>query len=187
MTSLADWISRWRVRVGYPVALAFLAFADPTPASYAAGTAFITDGILIRARASGYLYKHERLATAGPYALTRNPLYFGSGIIAAGFALCSASWISATLVLVFFLAFYLPVMRTEERELRSRYGAAFEDYARRVPLFWPRLSSPARQDTSGFSWAQYRRNREYQAAIGTLAGFAILACKPFWASLFRGL
>jgi hypothetical protein len=186
MTSLADWISRWRVRVGYPVALAFLAFADPTPASYAAGTAFITAGILIRARASGYLYKHERLATAGPYALTRNPLYFGSGIIAAGFALCSASWISATLVLVFFLAFYLPVMRTEERELRALYGAAFEDYARRVPLFLPRLSlsAPPSDSTAPapetFSWAQYFRNREIEAAIGAAAGLAILATKKYW-------
>jgi protein-S-isoprenylcysteine O-methyltransferase Ste14 len=189
MTPPANWISRWRVRVGYPVALAFLAFANPTPASYAAGTVFIAAGILIRAWASGYLYKHERLATAGPYAHTRNPLYFGSTLIAAGFALCSASWILAALVLVYFLVFYLTVMRTEELELRALYGAAFEDYARRVPLFWPRLtlSAPPSDSTApapaAFSWAQYFRNREIEAAIGAAAGLAILATRKYWMHL----
>jgi protein-S-isoprenylcysteine O-methyltransferase Ste14 len=189
MTPLANWIMRWRVRVGYPVALAFLAFANPTPASYVAGTAFITAGILVRAVASGYLYKHERLATAGPYALTRNPLYLGSGIIAAGFALCSASWIGATLVAAYFLAFYPAVMRSEELELRARYGAAFEDYARRVPRFWPRLTLSAPPSDSSapapetFSWAQYFRNREIEAAIGAAAGLAILATRKYWMHL----
>jgi steroid 5-alpha reductase family enzyme len=186
MTAAADRVSRWRVRTGYPVALAFLLLAHPARPWVVAGAAVAALGLLLRGAAAGYLHKHEQLATSGPYSFTRNPLYLGSAILAVGFAVAGASWLAAALVAGYFLAFYPAVMRREEEELRGRYGAAFEDYARGVPLFWPRLSSSARQDNSGFSWAQYRRNREYQAAIGTLAAFAILACKPFWASLFRG-
>ena len=49
-------------------------------------------GLVIRALASGHLQKNEQLATAGPYAYTRNPLYLGSLILAIGFALASRSW-----------------------------------------------------------------------------------------------
>jgi hypothetical protein len=187
MTAVVGRVSRWRVRTGYPVGLAFLLLAHPARPWVVAGAAVAALGLLLRGAAAGYLHKHEQLATSGPYGLTLNPLYLGSAILAVGFVVAGASWFAAALVAGYFLAFYPAVMRREEQELRTRYGAAFEEYARRVPLFWPRLSSSSTPDSSGFSWAQYRRNREYQAAIGTLAGFAILACKPLWTSLFPGL
>lgn len=187
MTASADRFSRWRVRAGYPVALAFLFLAHPAPTSLAAGAAVAALGLFLRGAAAGYLRKHEQLATGGPYAFTRNPLYLGSAILAGGFAVAGASWIAAALLAGYFLAFYPAVMRREEEELHTRYGAAFEDYARRVPLFWPHWTSSASPLLPRFSWVRYRRNREYQAAIGAVVAFLILACKPFWANLFRGL
>ena len=135
MTAAADRVSRWRVRTGYPVALALLLLAHPAPASLVAGAAVAVLGLLVRCAAAGYLHKHEQLATRGPYAFTRNPLYLGSAILAGGFAVAGASWLAAALVAGYFLAFYPAVMHREEEELRTRYAAAFEDYARRVPLF----------------------------------------------------
>ena len=182
------WAARWRVRAGYPVALGFLALASPTTTTLATGAAVAALGLFVRAAAAGHLHKHEQLATRGPYAFTRNPLYFGSAILAAGFAVAGASWIAAVFVAAYFAVFYPAAMRREEDELRARYGAAFEDYARRVPLFWPRLlpsappagsaSVPAASDA--FSWPQFRRNREYQAVLGALLGLAVLAAKMFW-------
>jgi hypothetical protein len=184
MTPAGNWVSRWRVRAGYPLAIVFLLLAHPTAPVLLAGTAVAALGLLVRGAAAGHLHKHEQLAISGPYALTRNPLYFGSALLAAGFVIASASWIPAALVAAYFLAFYPAVMRREETELRARYGAAFEEYARRVPLFWPRFGRSAERGSARFSWAQYRRNREYQAALGALVGMALLATKPFWPDIF---
>jgi len=170
---------RWRVRVGYPVALVYALLAKPTPWSIAAGAAIASLGLLIRARAAGHLRKHEALSTTGPYAYTRNPLYFGSALLAVGFLLAGRSWVAALVVGGYFALFYSAVMRREERELRAHYGAAFDDYAARVPLFWPRLTR-AEAARSDFSWEVYRRNREYQAALGTLAGLLLLWGKMLW-------
>ena len=191
------WI-RWRVRIGYPMALAYLILARPAPRSLAIGALVGALGIAIRAWAAGYLRKHEALAVSGPYAFTRNPLYFGSVILAAGFVVAGDSLWAAVIVGAYLALFYPAVMKREEAELRVHYGEAFVDYAARVPLFWPRLfpapqprafrdAQPASRDSqfaSGegsapvrFSSQLYRRNREYQAGLGFLVGLALLCAK----------
>jgi len=174
---------RWRVRLGYPVALVSYALAQPTPRSIAWGAGIAALGLVIRAASAGTLRKGEGLTTAGPYAHTRNPLYLGSALLAGGFLVASASWIVTALVVAYFIVFYPAVMRREEQELHRAHGAAFDDYAARVPRFWPRLTpvksaggaAPAR-----FSWAQHRRNREYEAALGYLAAIALLWLRMYW-------
>jgi len=176
------WRTRWRVRIGYPVGIACFLLARPTPLTLASGAALAAIGLLVRAAAAGHLRKHEALATAGPYTWTRSPLYFGSLLLAAGFLLASSSWIALLIAVVYLAVFYPGVMRREEEELRAEYGAAFDQYAARVPLFWPRpprVPAPA-HPPAAFSWGQYRRNREYQALVGALAAFAILAARMFW-------
>jgi hypothetical protein len=132
----------------------------------------------VRALAAGFLHKQEVLTQTGPYAYTRNPLYLGSAILTLGAAIATYSWISAGILCGYFALFYSIVMRREEQELRSQHGAAFDAYAKAVPLFLPRLT-PARSNrhgiaTSGFSFAQYKKNREYRAAIGFLLLLVIL-------------
>lgn len=174
--------SRWRVRAGYPLAVIYLWLAEPSPLSLALGAVFAVAGLAVRAAAAGHLRKHEVLATGGPYACTRNPLYFGSALIAAGMLVAGRSWLAALLVAGYFVLFYPAVMRCEEEEIRARYGAAFEAYAAEVPLFWPRLHPPRRGSgaSAGFSWEQYRKNREYQAASGALLGWLLLWAKMRW-------
>ncbi|HXZ19192.1 MAG TPA: methyltransferase [Candidatus Acidoferrales bacterium] len=172
------WRTRWRVRIGYPVGLACFALARPTLQTLSAGAIFAVIGLAIRAGAAGHLRKHELLATAGPYAWTRNPLYLGSLLLGMGFLLASRSWIAAALAALYLAVFYPGVMRREEEELRAEYGAAFDEYARRVPLFWPR--PPGKSAAEPFSWTQYRRNREYQALAGAVLAFAILTLEMFW-------
>jgi protein-S-isoprenylcysteine O-methyltransferase Ste14 len=180
-------LARWRVRLGYPVAAIFFWLARPTAESIAAGAVVSAVGLLIRAAAAGYLRKHEGLATSGPYAHTRNPLYFGSFFLAAGLLIAGHSWLAAVVVAGFFLAFYPGVMKREEGELREHYGQEYKEYAKRVPLFWPSLRGyipppPERNQRGdgrsgiqpGFSCALYMRNREYQASVGFLAVMALL-------------
>ena len=172
----AAFFARWRVRLGYPLAIVILVLAQPTPRSILAGGLVGAIGLLVRALAAGYLRKQQVLTVTGPYAYTRNPLYFGSAILALGAAIATRSWISAALLCGYFALFYPMVMRREEQELRLQHGAAFDDYAKAVPLFLPRLT-PVRStmvSAGTFSFAQYTKNREYRAAIGFLLLLALL-------------
>lgn len=168
MTAL-DFFARWRVRLGYLLAIVALWLARPSLRSICLGALVGAAGLAIRAHAAGYLRKQQILTVTGPYARTRNPLYFGSFILMIGAALAMNSWWVAGLLLSYFALVYNMVMRREEMELRRQHGAAFDAYAAAVPLFVPRLfgmrNSPRTADP-GFSWAQYRKNHEYQAAIG---------------------
>ncbi len=167
---------RWRVRLGYPLAVVVLWFSRPSPRSILLGGLIGVVGLWLRAYAAGYLHKQEILTTAGPYAYTRNPLYLGSAVMALGAAISMRSWISASLLLLYFAIFYSMVMRREEAELRTRHGSIFEEYMRAVPLFLPRLG-PAKLAggaAGSFSFAQYKKNHEWQAALGFLLLLAAL-------------
>jgi len=144
---------------------------------YGVGIAIV--GLLIRGYAAGHLRKHQQLATSGPYAFTRNPLYLGSVLLAAGFSVASHSWISTLLLAAYLAIFYPVVIRREQSELRAHYGDAFVEYSSRVPAFWPRLS-PATPSAERFSWPLYRRNREYEASIGLAVAMAILLLLMLW-------
>ena len=171
---------RWRVRLGYPVAVIFLVLARPIPQSIGIGGMFAAIGLLVRALAAGHLRKDEQLATTGPYSVTRNPLYLGSSLLAAGFIIAGFSIWAGLLVGIYFGVFYYAVIRNEEQDLRKHFGAQFEAYAARVPLFFPAVRaradeiSKAKSPDDSFSWPQYRRNREYQALLGTLAGLGVV-------------
>jgi protein-S-isoprenylcysteine O-methyltransferase Ste14 len=174
--SAASFFVRWRVRLGYPLAVVVLALARPSPHSILYGAFVGVVGLLLRAHAAGYLHKQEVLTTTGPYAYTRNPLYFGSSILTVGVAIATWSWLSAILLCSYFAVFYSIVMRREEQELRLQHGAAFDQYAQAVPLFFPHFPptklSPASPGT--FSFPQYKKNREYRAAIGFLLVLIVL-------------
>ena len=167
---------RWRVRLGYPLAIAVLWFSRPTLRSIFVGALVGIGGLWLRAYAAGYLHKHEVLTVTGPYARTRNPLYLGSALLGLGAAIAGRSWISAGLLVAYFVVFYSAVMKKEEAELRERHGSAFDEYAGKVPLFLPRLTA-AKSPTAragSFSSGQYKKNREYQAAIGFLLMLCVL-------------
>lgn len=179
MSDAAALIARWRVRAGYVLTVFVLFFARPTPEYVAIGGAVGLLGLWLRAYAAGYLHKQEVLTVTGPYAHTRNPLYLGSAILALGAGVATKSWISAAILVLYFAVVYSVVMRREEGELLGHHGAAFQAYAADVPLFLPRLSAAriAGASPGQFSFAQYKKNHEYQAALGyllLLAGLLIL-------------
>jgi len=177
----ADVAARLRVPAGFLLAALFVWFSDPTPASLAWGTPISICGLLLRAWAAGHLAKNERLATTGPYAHLRNPLYAGTVLTAAGLAVAAReAWLAAAFAL-FFVFFYLPVIQEEEKHLRDLFPE-YERYAAEVPLLVPRLKPAAR---GRFRWSLYRRNEEYNAAFGYLAGLAVLAWKA-WHAAPRG-
>jgi protein-S-isoprenylcysteine O-methyltransferase Ste14 len=162
--------ARWRVRLGYVLAVFVLCFSRPSPKSVAAGASVGIVGLWLRAYAAGYLHKQEVLTVTGPYAYTRNPLYLGSAVLALGAGIATRSWISGAILLIYFAVVYSVVMRREEGELLGHHGAAFQEYAAAVPLFLPRLTAARLPGASAgqFSFARYKKNHEYQAALGYL-------------------
>ncbi len=177
-------IQRWRVPLGFLTAMLFVVFSQPTWRSLAAGVPIALGGALIRAWASGHLRKNAELTMTGPYAHTRNPLYFGSFVMAAGCAVCGGSWWLALWLIAFFLAVYLPVMRAEAAHMRTLFAGAYEKWAADVPLFIPRLTPYRTGDARGFDPGQYLRHREYRALIGLAAVIGILVLKAARLSVF---
>jgi protein-S-isoprenylcysteine O-methyltransferase Ste14 len=169
---------RIRVPLGFVFAAAYIWLARPTPLSIVIGSSVAFAGLCIRALASGHVEKNEVLATSGPYAHTRNPLYLGSIILAIGFLIAARSWWLPLIAAIMLVFIYVPVIRTEEAFLRTRFPE-FDDYAAQVPRLFPRVRSYQRRP-GAFSWHLYWKHREYNAALG--AGLMIIAliAKSLW-------
>lgn len=165
--------------MGFLVAALFLLLARPGVRSMLWSLLLVVPGLLLRGYASGHVKKNAELTVTGPYAYTRNPLYLGSLMIAFGFALASRSlWIALALALLFLLI-YVPVIRSEEEYLRSRFPE-FAAYCARVPRILPRLT-PAYpgQGAAGFSLALYSRHHEYNALLGAVSIYAALILRMY--------
>ena len=171
----ADAVARLRVLFGFVMVAAFLWFSAPDAASLAVGLPVASVGLALRAWASGHLEKNMALAESGPYARVRNPLYLGTLTAAAGLAIAARRWELAALFAAVFGLVYLPVVELEEQHLRELFPE-FPDYARRVPRLIPRFTGRSGAGKR-FQWAVYKRNREYEALAGFLAGAAVLIWK----------
>ena len=193
-----DWITRWqrvarRIRVPLGFLSALLYLFDlwrraPQPAAVAWSLALVLPGLWLRGYAAGYVKKNQELTRTGPYAHTRNPLYLGSMLIAAGFALALLSWAVALVLAVGFLIIYVPVIASEERFLHATFPE-FDDYCRRVPRIFPRLTPVQTKVQSGkFSLAMYLRHREYNASIGAaLLYLSLFFLRPAFGVLVHAL
>src|ERR1700691_3968566 len=148
-TPQSDLIARWqrvarRIRVPLGFVTAGLYLFElwrraPRPAAIVWSLVLVLPGLWLRAYASGYVKKNRELTTTGPYAHTRNPLYLGSILIAAGFAVALLSWPVALVLAILFAVIYVPTIASEERFLRTTFPE-FSDYCRRVPRLIPRPS-----------------------------------------------
>ncbi|HEY1803969.1 MAG TPA: isoprenylcysteine carboxylmethyltransferase family protein [Terracidiphilus sp.] len=187
---------RIRVPLGFVTAAVYLfevVRRAPHPTAIAWSLLLVVPGVALRAAASGTVKKNQELCVTGPYAHTRNPLYLGSTLIAAGFAVALLSWPLALLLAAGFAAIYVPVIASEEQFLRGAFPE-FDSYCASVPRFIPRLT-PARPSraggeatasqavnqaaTGGFSFALYLKHREYNSALGAaLLYLSLLYLRP---------
>jgi protein-S-isoprenylcysteine O-methyltransferase Ste14 len=170
------WVQKFRVPIGFAVAGLYLFFARPQATALLVGGLIALVGVLIRAWAAGHIVKNDRLATTGPYAHTRNPLYFGSFLIACGFALIASRWLLIA-VAVFWVLVYAPTIRREREHVSALYPKAYADWARHVPEFVPR-PLPWREgnlgEASRFDFGLYLRHREWQAGLVYVVAMAWL-------------
>ena len=176
------WIQRWRVPLGFLSAAIFIVLARPTPRALLIGAGVSLIGLGIRAWAAGHIRKNAELATSGPYAFTRNPLYLGSFFLGLGFTIASGRWELALLFAVLFVGIYFPVMRVEASTMAELFGPQYNPYKKAVPLFFPRLTPFRQSDTSliRFDLSLYLRYREYRAALGLAFAWVLLLAKSYF-------
>jgi protein-S-isoprenylcysteine O-methyltransferase Ste14 len=173
---------RLRVPLGFFFAGWYLLVARPSSArTFLLSVALVASGCLLRFWAAGYLLKGKRVAVGGPYAWIRNPLYVGSFILGLGFCVALWRWplpgSSVAIGLVFLLGFgiiYRGKTLSEEEELATSLGEPYKRYAQQVPPFLPTKGHIKGLGEQRFSWELYRRNREYQCLLGSVAALCAL-------------
>ena len=174
--SVARLVTRYRVAVNWLFGLVYLLFARPTYKSLFLAAIIVVCGEGLRIWASGYISKSTRLATGGPYAFTRHPLYLGSFIIGLGFCLGGRNWWLTGTFLLLFPLIYGTTMKAEERRLKELFPDDYPSYSRQVPLFFP-LKRWFKGGGSSFQWKLFLENREHKTLAGVGAVFTLLLLK----------
>lgn len=144
--------------LGFVLAVVVLWFVAPTRGSLAIGLPVALVGQLLRIWAAGHLEKSREVTRSGPYRFTRHPLYVGSALMGAGFAVASASWVVAVIMAVYLVTTITIAVRAEEAYLRATFGDAYDHYA----------AGTAPEVHRRFSVERAMRNKEYRSAAGFL-------------------
>lgn len=141
---LGEILFRLRDYTPIPIILLAFLFATPTLVSLVVGGCVALLGELVRTYGVAYIgtisrtrsYSNGQLVQEGPFALLRNPLYFGNLVLSVGLSMMSnVSWLPLLVVVVFY-AQYIPVVAWEERKLNHIFGDSYAQYCATVPNRW---------------------------------------------------
>jgi protein-S-isoprenylcysteine O-methyltransferase Ste14 len=141
-----------------------------------AGIGLVALGLALRSWAASILKKSEELATSGPYALARHPLYVGNMLLVVGVYLVVGRWENLAVAVTAFILLYAPLIRREESRMAELFGEQWEDYIKRTGMFYPKRIS-ALKHLGGGSAKRLMANREYIRWITAVSGLAAIA---FW-------
>lgn len=174
--SVGQFIVKKRVFFGFIFALVYLYFATPDKTTVLVGFPIGIVGLFIRAWSSGLIRKNKALATDGPYAMTRNPLYVGSFIAGCGAAIMAGQPIMAAIFVFAYLTVYRQIILNEEKHLMTLFPNELPAYMAAVPRFFP---NPAKFSGFGKYDAMHmlKKHKEWQAWLGYLAVTAVLVTK----------
>ena len=164
-------VARVRVTAGFVVAVAAFWFARPSWVSLGVGAVVGLAGEAVRCWASGHLEKGLEVTSSGPYRWMRHPLYVGSSLLGAGFAVVARHPVAAALVVLYLVVSLSVAARLEEATLRVKFGDAYYRY----------LAGTLGGTHRPCSLGRARRNGEVQTILGVLAALAILATKALLA------
>lgn len=118
------------------------------------GSALALVGELIRLWASGHVKKNKVLATDGPYAYVRHPLYVGNILILLGFSIASMLWWSYVLMAFLLWFYYPPAISYEDNKLRNIFGAEWENWSKDIHALIPTFKRKAGTTSSEWSFKQ---------------------------------
>ena len=142
-TGLLGWFDRIRFNeilrqaIGLLLVAVCAHFARPDNGTVSIGLALAVLGQVFRIYAAGYIFKNKQLASTGPYALVRHPLYLGNFIILIGFTIASANLYVAAGVVVFFLVWYPAAIAYEDSKLENIFGDEWRAWSKNIRAIIP--------------------------------------------------
>ena len=145
---------------------------------------FVLAGMGLRVWAGGSAGNHTgestirapRLATGGPYAHVRNPIYLGTIFIGLGMVGLIGDARLLPVCLLTFVALYAVIIPAEEKFLRTSFGAEYESYFREVPRFVPRLVRWNPSAEMPFNWGILAGETRIAAVL--IAVYCVLKILP---------
>ncbi|MCK4389160.1 MAG: isoprenylcysteine carboxylmethyltransferase family protein [Desulfobacterales bacterium] len=149
---------RFRQFLGIAFIILASVAGEPKEMLFVAGAALVILGIAARLWASGHIKKNKILATDGPYAYVRHPLYVGNLTLGFGFALASSLWWSLPLLIGMLLAFYPPAIRREDEKLHRRFKEEWEQWRKETQGLIPRLTPYQPGQRGSWSFMQSLRD-----------------------------
>jgi protein-S-isoprenylcysteine O-methyltransferase Ste14 len=176
MKDVTEIIIKHRSFVGILGLIAILYLSEPSPKSVFIGFFFIIAGMFFRGWSSGYINKDDELATQGPFALTRNPLYFGNFILGIGIAIAGNNICCYTIFLVYYLLFFPFLMVIEHKRMKKKFGKQYEEWAKKSNSFFPKIKIK-KFYKQGFNISFYMKNREYKVLYFSLLVVAVFVLK----------
>jgi protein-S-isoprenylcysteine O-methyltransferase Ste14 len=143
---------RFRQFIGISFVILVSATGEPKKILFFTGVVLVILGIAARLWASGHIKKNKVLATDGPYAYVRHPLYVGNITLGFGFACASGLWWSLPLLILILLAFYPHAIRREDEKLHHMFKKEWEEWRKETRALIPRLTPyrPSQRGTWSF-------------------------------------
>ncbi len=140
-----------------------------------AGAAAAAVGELIRMWASGHVKKNKELATDGPYAYVRHPLYVGNILILVGYSVASNMWWSFVLMAFLLWFYYPPAISYEDNKLKKIFGEQWIEWSQNIHALIPTFSGKSSSASSDWSFKQsLMKNGEPVIALYLLACLYLL-------------
>lgn len=155
-----------RLWLVYPFFILFPLVTHMSDLSFIAGIILMLLGAGLRFWASGYLEKSRVLATSGPYAYTRNPLYLGNFIVGLGVSVIANNAGLNIYYLISFSILYLGTIDEEQKVLKEKFGEPYRDYMAGVPVFFPSLTPYAGSQKRPFDIRLSFQNGEFIRVCG---------------------
>ncbi len=145
-------------------------FSRPDVGTVAFGLVLAALGQVFRIYAAGYIFKNKQLATTGPYALVRHPLYLGNFVILMGFTIASNNPYVAAVVILFFLIWYPAAIAYEDSKLENIFGDEWRAWRKDTRAMLPFRVNLSNLKSSG--WDTYQsliRNGELPISLYLLS------------------
>lgn len=148
----------------------------PNKPLFVIGVVLAILGIAARLWSSGHIKKNKTLATDGPYAYVRHPIYVGNITLGVGFCLASGLWWSYPLFIGILLIFYPHAIRHEDEKLHQMFRGDWERWSGRTRALIPRFTPYQPNQQSSWSFMQsLRHNGEPIIALFLLSLLYILS------------
>jgi len=127
-------------------------------------------GAAVRLWASGYVMKNKQLATTGPYAYVRHPLYVGNILLLVGFSIASTQWWSFVLMAALLWFYYPPTISYEDNKLRDLFGDEWVQWSKNIHALIPTFGAKAGSAKSGWSFKKSLMQNAEPVIVAYLIG-----------------